>query len=164
MTGQVEMKPSASSTPAVFSTHPWTWSRDPPQLLRCQIALHLTTSYSRVDLASISISPNPTRPTLRRNISPLVSIAKMRLHSPILLCSLLLFLLLSLVAADSLQKWTDIALKSKSGVIRLNDQTFDQLISEDRDYTVVGTSCTACITLMGSGSHGAGGTVSVWTV
>ena len=51
----------------------------------------------------------------------------------------LITLLSSLVAGDTAEKWTEIALKSKSGVINLNDKTFDQIISADRNYTTIGT-------------------------
>jgi len=44
--------------------------------------------------------------------------------------------LISLVGADSL-KWTEIAAKSRSNVIRLNEQTFDQLVAADRNYTAI---------------------------
>jgi hypothetical protein len=46
--------------------------------------------------------------------------------------------LISLVGADSLQKWTEIAAQSRSNVIRLNEQTFDQLVAAERNYTAIG--------------------------
>jgi hypothetical protein len=46
--------------------------------------------------------------------------------------------LLSIAAADALQKWTDIASKARSNVIRLDADTFDQLVSPDRNYTAIG--------------------------
>ena len=45
--------------------------------------------------------------------------------------------LISLAGADSLQKWTEIAAKSRSNVIRLNEQTFDQLVAAERNYTAI---------------------------
>jgi len=48
--------------------------------------------------------------------------------------------LVSLVGADSLQKWTEIASKSRSNVIRLNEQTFDQLVTAERNYTAISPS------------------------
>jgi len=45
--------------------------------------------------------------------------------------------LLSQVRGDSLEKWTEIASKSRSNVIRLNEQTFDQLVTTDRNYTAI---------------------------
>jgi len=47
--------------------------------------------------------------------------------------------LISLVAGDALQHWTDVASRSRSNVITLNDQTFDQLITPERNYTTIGT-------------------------
>jgi hypothetical protein len=46
---------------------------------------------------------------------------------------------ISLVAGDTLQKWTGIASKAKSNVIRLDEQTFDQLITTERNYTAIST-------------------------
>lgn len=45
--------------------------------------------------------------------------------------------LISLVAGDALQKWTEIASKSPSNVIRLDETTFDQLITTERNYTTI---------------------------
>lgn len=61
----------------------------------------------------------------------------MRVLAAILFC---LAIVLSLVAADedALQKWTDMAIKSRSGVINLNDKTFDQIITKERNYTTIG--------------------------
>jgi OST3 / OST6 family, transporter family len=47
---------------------------------------------------------------------------------------------ISLVAGDALQKWTEIASKSRSNVIRLDETTFDQLITTERNYTSISTS------------------------
>jgi len=44
---------------------------------------------------------------------------------------------ISLVAGDALQKWTEIASKARSNVIRLDEQTFDQLITAERNYTAI---------------------------
>lgn len=46
--------------------------------------------------------------------------------------------LLSIAAADALQKWTDVASKARSNVIRLDADTFDQLVSPDRNYSTIG--------------------------
>lgn len=61
----------------------------------------------------------------------------MRVLPAILLC---LAIVLSLVAADedALHKWTDMAIRSRSGVINLNEKTFDQIITNDRNYTTIG--------------------------
>jgi hypothetical protein len=40
--------------------------------------------------------------------------------------------------AGNVQKWTDVSLKSRSNVINLDDQTFDQLITAERNYTTIG--------------------------
>ena len=49
-----------------------------------------------------------------------------------------IFTSISLVAGDVLQKWTDVASRSSSNVIRLDENSFDQLIPTERNYTVVG--------------------------
>jgi len=48
--------------------------------------------------------------------------------------------LLSIAAADTLQKWTDIAFRAKNNVIRLDHETFDQLVGTDRNYTTISTN------------------------
>src|SRR5271168_4284322 len=47
---------------------------------------------------------------------------------------------ISLVAGDALQKWTEIASNSRSNVIKLDETTFDQLITTERNYTSISTS------------------------
>ena len=44
----------------------------------------------------------------------------------------------SLVTGDALQIWSDIAARSSANVIKLDEQTFDQLITNDRNYTAIG--------------------------
>jgi len=58
--------------------------------------------------------------------------------------------LLSIAAADTLQKWTDIASKAKSNVIRLDHETFDQLVATDRNYTAISTNLpkSICVKLL----------------
>lgn len=53
--------------------------------------------------------------------------------------------LLSIAAADTLQKWTDIASKAKSNVIRLDHETFDQIVGTDRNYTAISINLQKCI-------------------
>ena len=62
---------------------------------------------------------------------------KMRFQS-LFLASILASI--SLVAGDALQKWTEIASKSRSNVLRLDETTFDQLITPERNYTSISTS------------------------
>jgi hypothetical protein len=47
--------------------------------------------------------------------------------------------LTSLVKGDAGREWAEIASRSPSNVIKLDEHTFDQLISADRNYTVIGT-------------------------
>ena len=61
----------------------------------------------------------------------------MRIHS-LLLTSILV--LISPAAGDTLQKWSEIATKSRSNVIRLDVQTFDQLVTTERNYTAISAS------------------------
>jgi hypothetical protein len=49
-----------------------------------------------------------------------------------------IFSLVSLVAGDVLEKWTEVASRSRSNVIRLDEHTFDQLITTERNYTTIG--------------------------
>jgi hypothetical protein len=44
---------------------------------------------------------------------------------------------MSIAAANAREAWTDVALKSSSNVVRLNDQNFDQLVAHDRNYTSI---------------------------
>ena len=84
----------------------------------------------------------------------------MRLHQ-ILLASVLTFV--SFVVAQDAERWASVAQKTRTNVIVLNDQTFDELITAERNYTSVGTiSLTTLLT--GSGSHGIGGSVSMFFV
>jgi hypothetical protein len=43
-------------------------------------------------------------------------------------------------AEDSVGKWAEIASKSRSNVIRLDEHSFDQLITTDRNYTAIGSN------------------------
>jgi hypothetical protein len=61
--------------------------------------------------------------------------------------------LLSLVRGDSLEKWTDIASKSPSNVIRLNEETFDQLVTAERNYTAISLLPRLLPILISSHSH-----------
>ena len=56
--------------------------------------------------------------------------------------------LISLVGADNLQKWTEIAAKSRSNVIRLNEQTFDQLVAAERNYTAISPPPSEVLTIL----------------
>jgi hypothetical protein len=84
----------------------------------------------------------------------------MRLQQ-ILLASVLTFV--SFVLAQDAERWASVAQKTRTNVIVLNDQTFDELITAERNYTSVGTiSLTTPLT--GSGSHGNGCSVSMFFV
>jgi hypothetical protein len=48
---------------------------------------------------------------------------------------------ISIVAAGALESWTKVAQQSSMNVIKLDDQTFDQLITPERNYTSIGTFC-----------------------
>ena len=62
---------------------------------------------------------------------------KMRLQQ-VLLASVLTFI--SFVVAGDADRWTTVAQKTRTNVIVLNDQTFDELITTERNYTSVGKS------------------------
>jgi hypothetical protein len=72
--------------------------------------------------------------------------------------------LVSLVGADSLQQWTEIASKSRSNVIRLNEHTFDQLVAAERNYTAISPSPLRPTILIYSHSHRSYGPTSVSAV
>jgi hypothetical protein len=84
----------------------------------------------------------------------------MRLQQ-ILLASVLTFV--SFVLAQDAERWASVAQKTRTNVIVLNDQTFDELITAERNYTSVGT-ISLTMSLTGSGSHGIGGSVSMFFV
>ena len=44
----------------------------------------------------------------------------------------------SLVVGDASERWSEIAASSSSNIIRLDDQTFDQLVTIERNYTAIG--------------------------
>src|SRR5205085_3216983 len=61
----------------------------------------------------------------------------MRLQQ-VLLASILTFI--SFVVAGDADRWVTASQKTRTNVIVLNDQTFDELITTDRNYTSVGKS------------------------
>lgn len=69
--------------------------------------------------------------------------------------------LLSVVRGDSLEKWTEIASKSRSNVIRLNEQTFDQLVTAERNYTAISLLPPVIPDLICSRSHCFGAAASM---
>ena len=46
-------------------------------------------------------------------------------------------LLCSLVAASDREYWAQQATKSKNGIIKLDSRSYDEILAEDRDYSVV---------------------------
>jgi hypothetical protein len=71
-----------------------------------------------------------------RCVSSNINVAKMRCQNFVFASILGL---VALVAGD-VQKWTDLSLKSRMNVINLDDQTFDQIITTERNYTTIGIS------------------------
>jgi len=71
----------------------------------------------------------------------------MRLNHSLFFSSFILFLS-SVVAGDALQKWTHVALKSKWNVIKLNHNTFDEIISGERNYSTIGISSSSRLYLI----------------
>lgn len=62
----------------------------------------------------------------------------MRVPTPLsLLAPLLLLPLLPLSLAADSARWSAIASKSKDGVIKLNSETYDELLAADRDYSAL---------------------------
>ena len=59
----------------------------------------------------------------------------MRLQSALL--ASILFLVSFVVAGDA-DRWAKVAQKTRTNVIVLNDQTFDEMITTERNYTTVG--------------------------
>lgn len=65
--------------------------------------------------------------------------ADLDLHPPEMRFTTLLLPLLSLpllAIASSAEHWATLASKSKDGVIKLDSQSYDDLLSADRDYSV----------------------------
>ena len=61
----------------------------------------------------------------------------MRPQFPITLISLLISLILSVTAEDAVSRWSNLAAKSSTNVIRLDDTNFDEIITTERNYTVI---------------------------
>lgn len=61
------------------------------------------------------------------------------MHYRTVLLAFISIVSLSFAAGDTLQYWNEVAARSRSNVIKLDDNLFDELIAAERNYTTIGT-------------------------
>lgn len=61
----------------------------------------------------------------------------MRFSLSAILATALLSPLLSLAISPEAEHWAALASKSKDGIIKLDSQSYDEILSKDRDYSVL---------------------------
>jgi hypothetical protein len=71
--------------------------------------------------------------------------------------------LVSVVAGDT-DRWTQAARKTRTNVLVLNDQTFDELITTERNFTSIGSCPVVYFADPASCAHGIGAPVSMLVV